>query len=279
MKYIRGFLMAWGMFCWIPCPYKKWREEDRDAMVAMLPLVGACMAAILCVIWWGLTLLGAGSVISGVLLMGAYFLMTGFIHLDGFMDCSDAVLPKHTEMETRVRILKDSHSGAFAVVCLCLMLIMFAGAMIEIAPHFDMKTCCLLTVIFTFSRLISAIDILLCEAMPGSQYNKAEKQNTEEASSDTREKAPATGKIKKTIPAMLTAAVILAAAELIISGGSYLSLIAEMYSNIVAVVVIVAAEITGSADRRLLGGMNGDISGHMITMSEMFGVLAMAVLV
>lgn len=271
--------MAWGMFCWIPCPYKKWREEDRDAMVAMLPLVGACMGAILCMIWWALTLLGAGAVISGILLTGAYFLMTGFIHLDGFMDCSDAVLPKHTEIKTRVRILKDSHSGAFAVVCLCLMLVMFAGAMIEIAPHFDIKACCLLTVIFTFSRLMSAMDILICEAMPSSQYNKAEKQNTEEASSDTREKAPAAGKIKKTIPTIVIAAVILAVAELIISGGSYLSLIAEMYSNIVAVVVIVAAEITGSADRHLLGGMNGDISGHMITMSEMFGVLAMALLV
>ncbi len=276
--------MAWGMFCWIPCPYKKWREEDRDAMVAMLPLVGACMGAILCMIWWALTLLGAGAVISGILLTGAYFLMTGFIHLDGFMDCSDAVLPKHTEIKTRVRILKDSHSGAFAVVCLCLMLVMFAGAMIEIAPHFDIKACCLLTVIFTFSRLMSAMDILICEAMPSSQYAKAAERVPEERSggattSDARKEAHAAGKIKKTIPTIVIAAVILAVAELIISGGSYLSLIAEMYSNIVAVVVIVAAEITGSADRHLLGGMNGDISGHMITMSEMFGVLAMALLV
>ena len=25
--------MAWGMFCWIPCPYKQWREEDRLAQI------------------------------------------------------------------------------------------------------------------------------------------------------------------------------------------------------------------------------------------------------
>ena len=35
MKYIRGFLMAWGCFCRIPCPYRKWNEDDRYAMLNM----------------------------------------------------------------------------------------------------------------------------------------------------------------------------------------------------------------------------------------------------
>ena len=40
MKYIRGFLMAWGCFCRIPCPYRKWNEDDRYAMLNMFPFVG-----------------------------------------------------------------------------------------------------------------------------------------------------------------------------------------------------------------------------------------------
>ena len=85
--------MAWGMFCWIPCPYKQWREEDRLAQIGMFPLVGTCIGAIVCLCMWALWYIGAGAILTGALLTGAYFLLTGFIHLDGFMDCSDAIMP------------------------------------------------------------------------------------------------------------------------------------------------------------------------------------------
>ena len=98
MKYIRGFLMAWGMFFWIPCPYRKWDGDARSAQLAMLPLIGTGMGIICCLIWWPLASMEAGSAITGAVLTGSYFLMTGFIHLDGFMDCSDAVMPRHPEM-------------------------------------------------------------------------------------------------------------------------------------------------------------------------------------
>jgi len=39
-----------------------------------------------------------------------------------------------------------------------------------------------------------------------------------------------------------------------------------------------AAGITGYRDRKNLGGMNGDIAGHMITMSETAGLAAAAVI-
>ena len=261
--------MAWGMFCWIPCPYKGWREEDRRAQIAMLPLVGACIGAIVCLIWWVLTLIGAGAVITGALLTGAYFLMTGFIHLDGFMDCSDATLPRHTDMATRVRILKDSHTGAFGVICLCLMLVLFAGAMIDVAPKFSLANCSILVLVFTTSRFVSASMVLLCRPMATSQYAKP-------AADDSQEK---TGRISETIPSLIILIIILGAAEWITAGGTWWCLIAEPYSNITCLVVLVAAYITGRLDRRMLGGMNGDISGHMITTSEMFGVVAMALLI
>ena len=150
--------MAWGMFCWIPCPYKKWNREDRKAQIAMLPLIGACIGLIVCLVWWAATLIGAGQFVTGALLTGTYFLLTGFIHLDGFMDCSDAVMPRHPNMEERNRILKDSTNGAFAVACTCVMFVIFTGAMIELAPYFSLKTCSLLVVIFTCSRFMSAAD-------------------------------------------------------------------------------------------------------------------------
>ena len=261
MKYIRGFLMAWGMFCWIPCPYKQWREEDRLAQIGMFPLVGTFIGLILCLCWWILSYIGAGMIITGCLMTGIYFLLTGFIHMDGFMDCSDAIMPRHPDMEKRRRILKDSHVGAFAVICLAMMLAIFTGAMIEIADGFSIKGCCLLVVLFTTSRFMSALEVLMSEPMETSQYAKA----------------PA-GTWKDVIPAFVIMLVVLGCAEWLISGGSWWSLIAELYSNAVFVVVVIVALVTARNDIKKLGGMNGDISGHLITMSELFGLICMALI-
>lgn len=258
--------MAWGMFCWIPCPYKKWREEDRLAQIGMFPLVGTFIGAIVCLCWWALELAGAGAVLTGAVISGVYFLLTGFIHLDGFMDCSDAIMPRHPDMEQRRRILKDSHSGAFALICLVLMMMIFAGSMVDLAEDFSLKACVLLVLIFTSSRAMSAITVILERPMSTSQY----------AGAGAGQQSP--GTVKNTIPAFIILLIVLAAAELIMSGGSPWALIAELYSNIVFVVVVAAAGLTARNDIRKLGGMNGDISGHMITMSEMFGVLALALI-
>ena len=254
--------MAWGMFCWIPCPYKEWRMEDRKAQVAMLPLVGALIGAVVCLCWWALSLIGCSSLLAGALLTGVYFLLTGFIHVDGFMDCSDAIMPRHPEMEERRRILKDPHAGAFAVICLAIMLIVFTGAMADIAEEFSIKSCSLLVVIFTASRTVSALEVIMRKPMSTSQYSQLDEP----------------GRARDTIPAIVILVVVLGICELIMSDMSWWALIAELYSNIIALTVMVAAFITCSIDCRKLGGMNGDISGHMITISELFGVLTMALI-
>lgn len=264
--------MAWGMFCWIPCPYKKWREEDRLAQIGMFPLVGTLIGVIICLCWWLLYYIGAGAAITGCLLTGLYFLLTGFIHLDGFMDCSDAVMPRHPEMAERRRILKDSHVGAFAVICLALMLVVFAGAMIQIADSFTWKNCILIVLIFTTSRFMSAIEVILDEPMDTSQYAART-----EGESPAPRKSP--GTFRNTIPAFIIMLIVLAAAELIMSGGAWWSLIAELYSNIVFVVIVLAEVLVARNDIKKLGGMSGDISGHMITIGEMLGMVTLALIV
>lgn len=257
--------MAWGMFCWIPCPYRGWRQEDRMAQIGMLPLVGAFLGLIVCACWAALHWLGAGVIVTGALLAGIYFLLTGFIHLDGFMDCSDAIMPRHPDMNERRRILKDSHVGAFAVICAVLMMMIFAGSMIETAEFAGLRNGCLMVVIFTTSRFMSAVTVLMEKPMSTSQYANAEGRESK-------------GTMKDTIPAFVIMLIVLGAAEFLISSGSWRSLIAELYSNIVFVVVVATAWLTARNDIKKLGGMSGDISGHMITMSEMFGVLAMALI-
>ena len=147
--WIYGFFMAWGMFLAIPCPKKIWSESARRRMLACLPLVGLIAGGV-----WALCAWLGGFLprpIGALLCTAAPWLVTGFLHLDGFMDVCDAVMSRR-DMETRQRILKDSHCGAFAVICMVLL------ALVPVA-----------------SRACAALAVLTLRPMTTSQYSAMER--------------------------------------------------------------------------------------------------------
>ena len=107
MKVIRAFFMCLGMFSALPCPWRPWDEDARGLMTACLPLVGAMIGGL----WYALSLLGRAllpDALTAALIAALPFLLTGFMHLDGFMDTSDAIL-SWRPLEQRQTILKDVH--------------------------------------------------------------------------------------------------------------------------------------------------------------------------
>ena len=115
MKLITAFFMAWGCFCAIPCPVLKWDEDARPLMIVCLPVLGlflGCLWALCGLLVWRVPQLGA---FGAALLTVVPAVLSGFIHMDGFMDCCDAILSRR-DLPRRQQILKDSHVGAFAVL-------------------------------------------------------------------------------------------------------------------------------------------------------------------
>ena len=112
--------MAWGMFLAIPCPFRRWDEAARGRMLGFLPLIGLIVGAIWAAAARLCTALNLPSAVRALILCALPWLVTGFLHLDGFMDVCDAVLSRR-DLETRQRILKDSHCGSFAVICMILL--------------------------------------------------------------------------------------------------------------------------------------------------------------
>ena len=110
--------MAWGMFLAIPCPRKIWSEGARQKMLVCMPLVGLLAGGVWAGAW--LLLRGAPGPVQAAVCAAVPWLVTGFMHLDGYMDVCDAVLSRR-DLATRQRILKDSHCGAFAVICMVLL--------------------------------------------------------------------------------------------------------------------------------------------------------------
>ena len=130
-RWFTGFMMSWGMFLAIPCPCRIWDEKARPHMVACLPLTGGVVGLVWAALAWLLQRLGCPAPLRAVLLAAAPWLVTGFLHLDGYMDVCDALLSRR-DLTTRQKILKDSHCGAFAVICMVLLAAgqcaLFAGA-------------------------------------------------------------------------------------------------------------------------------------------------------
>ncbi|HSR29608.1 MAG TPA: adenosylcobinamide-GDP ribazoletransferase [Anaerolineae bacterium] len=96
-------------------------ESDWGRATAWYPAVGLVLGALLAGLDWGLGWLLPGGVVSALLLV-AWVALTGALHLDGFVDCCDALLAS-VSRERRLEILRDVHVGAFGVVGAVLLLL------------------------------------------------------------------------------------------------------------------------------------------------------------
>lgn len=267
MKYVRGFLMAWGNFTSIPCPSNKWDEECRGAMVNMLPLIGTLMGVVTVVVWVIMVFVGINPLFTGVVITALYFLMTGFIHLDGFMDCSDAILSRRPELEERCRILKDSHVGAFAVIALAFMMMLFAGSVATISENFDLGEGGMFMIVLTCSRAFAAYDVINKKPMATSQYNGP-------IYDDPKEKGT---------PAIVSAAAVSVIIYILFicelsQPFNVVNLLTLFYTVVMVTLMKVITGWAGSSARKQLGGMNGDISGCMIVLGEMTGIMFIALM-
>ena len=152
MPVIRSFLIAFSTYSRIPVPQAEWTEENRRYAMCFFPLVGAVLGLIL----WG-WLAACDALGFSPLLRGAGgalipLLVTGGIHMDGFMDTIDA-LASWQPKEKRLEILKDTHTGAFAVMGCAGYLLLDAALLSEAKTAVGLLLVC----VFVLSRALSAL--------------------------------------------------------------------------------------------------------------------------
>ena len=88
--YFHAFAMCQSMFCSIPFPGNIWDGKARDKMLLFLPVVGLEIGAIWAFLAWLSHVLNLPVLIKGLILSVYPYLVTGFIHLDGYMDVTKA---------------------------------------------------------------------------------------------------------------------------------------------------------------------------------------------
>ena len=243
-KYLYAFVMCQSMFCAIPAP-QAWDEKAKDKMLLFLPIVGLEIGALWAALACLCRLLNLPALVAGLVLCAYPFLITGFIHLDGFMDVTDAV-KSWRDLERRREILKDSHVGSFAVIGIALLMLaqfaFFSSAPAE-------ANSLILIFIPAVSRCCSSLAVTGLKPMSTSQYADRKKP-------------------KSHIVALGIMLCLFLAAGFLLCGKYGFALVGCLAGYGLALL----------RAYRSLDGMNGDIAGFALTIGELCAVVVYALI-
>ena len=126
-----GFWIALQFLTVIPLPFKKqWESKDISASLIFFPVIGLLIGLFLFLVNWGLGEIFSGAVTAALTLL-IWVLVSGALHLDGLADSCDGL--GGSTPEKRLEIMKDSHTGAFGVAGVCLLLLVKFTAIVSMA--------------------------------------------------------------------------------------------------------------------------------------------------
>ena len=151
-----SLVIAFSMYSKIPMPNIEVSKENMKYSLCFFPLVGAVIGAILCGWRIAYPYLCNGKILPAVVFVIVPIVISGGVHVDGFIDTVDAVCSKKP-MERKLEILKDIHTGSFAVIIslayFCVALGVWSEMPIDAVP--------ILAVGFVLSRALMALSFVI----------------------------------------------------------------------------------------------------------------------
>ena len=242
MTFFKTIAAAFAMFSKIPMPRVDWTPKTMRYMMCAFPLVGTVAGALF---WgWGALCasLGIGSALRAAGLVLIPVAVSGGVHLDGFCDTADA-LASHAETERKLEILKDSHTGAFAVISVCSWFLLYFAFFCEL--DFQPRLFGAVAIGFTLSRSLSgfAVASFPCAKNSGLLHTFAD------------------GAAKRSARVVLGLMALLCAAGMVLLAGWSGALCAAAAAVVFCWYYLMA--------RRQFGGITGDIAGWFVQVCEL----------
>lgn len=151
---IQSLLVAFAMYSKIPVPRVDWNEKNMRYALCFFPWVGMVIGILVFFLGDLLFTAGIGKLCFSVVMTLFPILLTGGIHMDGFLDTIDAI-HSYGDKEKKQQILKDPNCGAFAVLFggayLLLMVAVWSECTREMLPFIG--------VTYSISRTLSAFSM------------------------------------------------------------------------------------------------------------------------
>jgi adenosylcobinamide-GDP ribazoletransferase len=245
---IKALLMSVSMFSVLPVPKRHWDEHCLPWVIPFFPAVGGLIGCL-----WYVTTLFTTELplpLQSVIVLLIPFFLSGFLHLDGYIDTADAFFSRQN-LEEKKRILKDSHVGAFGVIAvICLLLIQFCIIQTIIS---EKKTMIAFIFIPVISRCVTGIALLNMKPMSKTGYAVMFGANT---------------KPIHTLFILTLFITVIIFAFLLGNNAMWFGLVTVIVSALVTLVYL----------NRQFQGLSGDLCGCVVSVSEMFGLLCVAIL-
>ncbi|MCR5109118.1 MAG: adenosylcobinamide-GDP ribazoletransferase [Lachnospiraceae bacterium] len=238
MVLINAILTAFSTYSSIPVPKVKWDEKNLKYSMCAFPLIGIVIGLI-SRFWIFISDRFIPSPILKALILTLIPLwISGGIHLDGFIDVSDA-LSSHASKEKKHDILKDPHMGAFAAIHLVSIILLNFSAF----ASFKYIDPTLLLLIYTLSRCLSGYSVVTFPVSKNSTLLK-----TYSDSSD-----------RKNVQMILTVFSLTVIFLMMLRGpGGILSVMAAL------IILAVYRQVSVKE----FGGINGDMAGWFLCIAE-----------
>ena len=248
MNVLRSIVIAFSSFSAIPMPQVEWDEANMRYMMAAFPLIGVVIGLLI----WLWSLLCGVLNFGPVLCAGGFtlipILVSGGIHMDGFADVVDAQT-SHAEPARKREILKDPHTGAFAVIGVGCYLVAYFAFATEVDPRFI----AVLAAAPVLSRCLSGFAVVTFKAPDHGGMYSAEKNSA-----------------RSTYVRVVLVTMFAVAAAFMM----WVNLIMGVLTVAAAVVVLLCVKLF--ADKEF-GGMNGDMAGFFLQVAELTMLICIVV--
>lgn len=248
MNLLGSLAIAFSMYSRIPMPAVKWTGERMKYAMCFFPLVGAVIGLAVWISYLALTAVGFDRM-ARLFPVAIPLLLTGGIHMDGFLDVLDAKA-SCAEQDERLKILKDPHTGAFATIGGGIYLIMYVSVFAELRPPFLLAY----GASFVITRALSGLSVVTFPMAKGTGL----------AATFSRQSQ------KKIVAAAMGGFLIAAVVYIALTG----SLAAAFLTMAAAALVY---WYYYSMAKREFGGITGDLAGYFLQLCELALAAAFAV--
>ena len=240
MKLVQSFIIALSMYSKLPMPRIEWKEENMKYAMCFFPMVGVIIGVLEYCAGKLLFQISCGKLFFAAVMTLIPVCVSGGIHLDGFMDTMDA-LSSYGDREKKLEILKDSNSGAFAVLGMGCYFVWSLGVWSEVTPRMLSVIGC----IFVMSRALSGFSVVSFQAAKNSGLLRTFRDGAQ----------------KKVV--RITMAVYLVIAAGVMAGS-------DLYLALGAIIGAAAAfGYYRYVSYKQFGGVTGDLAGYFLQICEL----------
>lgn len=172
---LKSLIVAFSTYSKIPMPKIEWDEKSMKYSMCFFPFVGAVIGLCSVICLYGLGVLGIGKTMTAAVLTALPLLINGGIHMDGFLDTMDAK-SSYQPREEKLRILKDPHAGAFAIISGLVYILLVFGGFCEVTER---EIGCI-GIGYVYARILSGLSVVTLrkakkDGMAAASANAAER--------------------------------------------------------------------------------------------------------